>query len=82
MAQLIVRNLEDKVRDRLRARAEANGRSMEAEVREILRAAVLRSEAAAQRGLGSQMAARFGAHGLDAEIPELRDQPQAIEWDE
>ena len=37
MAQLIVRNLDDEIVARLRLRAAANGRSTEAEHREILR---------------------------------------------
>lgn len=41
MAQLLVRNLEDQVVRRLRARAAANGRSAEEEHREILRSALL-----------------------------------------
>ena len=40
MAQLIVRNLEEEVRSKLRERAQQHGRSMEEEVREILRSAV------------------------------------------
>jgi plasmid stability protein len=40
MAQLIVRNLEDTVRDKLRELAERHGRSMEEEVRDILRTTV------------------------------------------
>ncbi|MEM7303540.1 MAG: Arc family DNA-binding protein [Pseudomonadota bacterium] len=36
MATLTIRNLDDSVRDQLRVRAAKNGRSMEAEVREIL----------------------------------------------
>jgi plasmid stability protein len=40
MAQLVVRNIEDKVKQRLKRRAARNGRSMEEEVREILRAAL------------------------------------------
>ena len=40
MAQLIVRNIEEKVKRSLRQRAKANGRSMEEEVRVILRTAV------------------------------------------
>jgi Antitoxin FitA-like, ribbon-helix-helix len=39
MAALTIRNVPDDVRDKLRARAEKNGRSMEAEVRAILAAA-------------------------------------------
>ncbi len=36
MAQIIVRNLDDVVVERLKARARANDRSLEAEVRQIL----------------------------------------------
>lgn len=39
MAALTIRNVPDDVRDKLRDRAEKNGRSMEAEVRAILEAA-------------------------------------------
>jgi plasmid stability protein len=37
MAQLVVRNLEDSVKKRLQRRAAKHGRSMEEEVRDILR---------------------------------------------
>lgn len=40
MATLTIRNLPDEVRDRLRVRAAERGRSMEAEAREVLTAAV------------------------------------------
>ena len=40
MATIVVRNLPDDVRDNLRLRAQRHHRSMEAEVREILNAAV------------------------------------------
>jgi antitoxin FitA len=40
LATLTIRNLEDDVRDKLRIRAAHGGRSMEDEVRSILRAAV------------------------------------------
>ena len=36
MAQLVVRNLPDDVKERLKRRAERHGRSLEAEVRDIL----------------------------------------------
>ena len=39
MAQLVVRNLDNDVKERLRARAVRSGRSLEAEVRQILRSA-------------------------------------------
>ncbi len=50
MASITVRNLDDDVKARLRLRAAAHGRSMEAEVRIILREAVS-EEAARPRNL-------------------------------
>lgn len=38
MGQLLVRNVDDETIARVKARAAANGRSMEAELREIIRA--------------------------------------------
>lgn len=40
MGQLLVRNLPDGVKERLRVRADSHSRSLEAEAREILAAAV------------------------------------------
>ena len=40
MATLTIRNLPDEVRDRLRVRAAQNGRSMEAEARDVLSKAI------------------------------------------
>lgn len=71
MAQLVVRNLDDDVKARLRQRARRHGRSTEAEVREILRNAV-REEARAPRPLGQRLRALFKNIGLDADIPEWR----------
>ena len=44
MATVSIRDLDDGVRDRLRIRAARNGRSMEAEMRAILTAAVAEPE--------------------------------------
>jgi plasmid stability protein len=71
MAQILVRNLEDEVKTRLRARARRHGRSTEEEVREILRNAV-RDESASAQPLGSRLRERFAALGLEEELPELR----------
>jgi plasmid stability protein len=40
MASLLIRGLDDKLKRQLRSRAADNGRSMEAEVRQILRVAL------------------------------------------
>jgi plasmid stability protein len=71
MAQLVVRGVEDDVKARLRRRAKRNGRSMEEEVRHILRNAV-KQEACDRRGLGSRIAARFAKIGLTRDLPEVR----------
>lgn len=74
MAQLVVRNLDDDVKAKLRQRARRRGRSVEAEVRDILADAV-KGEHAAAPPLGSRLAARFARVGLTQAIPELRGQP-------
>jgi plasmid stability protein len=71
MAQLVVRKIENGVKARLQRRAKRNGRSMEEEVRDILRNAVVQEEVPAA-GLGSEISALFAKVGLDSEIPELR----------
>jgi len=73
VAQFIVRNLEDDVRDKLRDLARSHGQSMEEMVREILRGAVMKNKGR-KLGLGSQIAQRFSENGLDEGIPELRGQ--------
>ena len=82
MAQLIVRNLEEDVKLQLQRRAVRNGRSMEEEVRDILRN-VLRAESRPAPPLGSRLAARFTGLGLEREIPELRgNEARAATFDE
>jgi plasmid stability protein len=70
MAQLVVRNLDDEVKLRLQRRASRHGRSMEEEVRDILRDA-LKEDDSAGRGLGTEIASLFTKTGLRADIPEL-----------
>jgi antitoxin FitA len=69
MAQFVVRQLEDGVKARLKQRAERHGRSMEEEVREILRNAA-KEENTPIAKLGSRIAARFRKVGLSATLPE------------
>lgn len=73
MAQLVVRNLEESVKSRLRRRAARRGRSMEEEVRDILRDAVKEEETSAG-GLGTAISSRFRKLGYKFRIPELRGQ--------
>lgn len=71
MAQFVVRNIEDGVKTRLQRRARRNGRSMEEEVRDILRNAVNEQELPTG-GLGTEISALFAKTNLDSDIPELR----------
>jgi plasmid stability protein len=72
MAQLLVRNLENAVKARLQRRARRNGRSMEEEVRDILRAAVHKDERTPTSGLGTRLAALFPKSGPDFVIEEFK----------
>jgi antitoxin FitA len=81
MAQLVVRNLEDEVKTRLKERAFQNGNSLEKEVRDILRDAV--RDRSRQRKLGTEIAALFKDIGFEAEIEELHGYPvQPAKFDE
>lgn len=74
MAQLVVRNLDSSVKTKLQRRAKRHGRSMEEEVREILREATKTEGASQKGGLGTEIAALFRGIGLKPgeEIKELR----------
>jgi len=63
MAQLVVRDLESDVKARLKSRAARHGRSLEAEVRDILRDAV-KDDDAKIGGLGTRAASRFARFHL------------------
>jgi plasmid stability protein len=73
MAQLVVRNLDEDVKERLRQRAAANGNSMEAEARLILRTALTETPCQ-EEGLGTQIARIFEGVGMNFSIPELQDE--------
>ena len=71
MAQIIVRNLADTVKRKLRRRAACHGRSMEEEVRDILRDAV-KDENKPRKGLGTEIAELFSGFELEEPIPQLK----------
>ena len=73
MAQFIVRNLEDDVKARLKRRAAHHRRSMEEEVRHILRDVVKEQNQRVAK-LGSRIAGRFAKAGLTTDLPELHGQ--------
>jgi plasmid stability protein len=72
MAQFVVRNIESGVKVRLQRRARRNGRSMEEEVRDILRSVVNEEDDGPASGLGTEISALFAKAGIDFDIPELR----------
>ena len=61
MASITIRNLDDELKRRLRMRAAENSRSMEEEVRDILRRIV--GEVLPPKDLGRTIHARFAALG-------------------
>jgi len=81
MASITIRNLDDKVKTRLRVRASANGRSMEQEARLILASAVDRESTPVER-LGTAIHELFKPFGgVELELPtrELMREPQCFE---
>ena len=75
MATLTIRDLDEELRASLRVRAARHGRSMEAEVREILRDALTRPPAADQ--LGTRIRQRFATiDGADLEMSARTDRPR------
>lgn len=71
MAQFVVRNLEEDVAKKLKQRAKRHARSMEDEVRHILRTAVQERPERARK-LGTRIARRFRGSGLTSDLPEWR----------
>ncbi len=63
MASIVIRNIEDSLKERLRIRAAKNGRSMEEEARTILREAIPKSEPATN--LADLAQELFGDQGIE-----------------
>jgi plasmid stability protein len=81
MATLTIRNLDENVKRKLQIRAAINGRSMEAEARAILTAAVEDDpeEAVHRKGLGTAIHKRFAPlGGVELEIPPRRKSHRPI----
>jgi antitoxin FitA len=81
VAQLVVRHLEDDVAERLKKRAKRHARSMEDEVRHILRNAVQDASNPVAK-LGTRISRRFHRIGLTDALPELRGRATAAAFDE
>ena len=71
MASLLIRNVDDALRDRLKARATANRRSLEEEARETLRLAIARDACAPPTESLVEIATRiFGPErGFELDLP-------------
>ncbi|MDP3978590.1 MAG: plasmid stabilization protein [Pseudomonas sp.] len=81
MASITIRNLDDDLKARLRIEAASHGRSMEEEVRVIIRRAM--AQADSRSGVGSRIHARFAQQGgVDLEVPARTDKPRAADFAE
>jgi plasmid stability protein len=70
VATLTIRNVDAAVKERLRVRAARHGRSMEAEVRSILSAAVAADRDQPEPNLAEAIRRRFAPlGGVDLELP-------------
>lgn len=76
MAQLVVRKLESTLVDRLRARAAKHGRSMEAEHREILKAAL---DGSARRPSLKDWLRRMPNAGRDQDFARASSPPRRVD---
>ncbi|WP_062385103.1 FitA-like ribbon-helix-helix domain-containing protein [Demequina iriomotensis] len=77
MASIIVRGLDESVKAQLAAQAQAHGRSMEAEVRDILTRAARRPHI----GLALMEAARHADLAADLPVPARSDVARAVEFE-
>lgn len=80
MATLTIRNIDDDLKATLRVRAALHGRSMEEEVRSILRQSLAKPASAG--GLGQRLASRFRATATELPIPSRPLPRPAPTWDE
>ena len=70
MSSITIRNLDPDLKQRLRVRAAEHGRSMEAEARRILQAALKATERPPTQNLYDRIRARFDPlGGVDLELP-------------
>lgn len=79
LSAMSIRNLDERVKERLRVRAARHGRSMEAEARAILTDAV--SEPGEAGGLARAILDRFGElGGVELDLPPRQAQVRAAEF--
>lgn len=79
MSTITVRNIDDELKAKLRIRAAEHGRSMEAEVRDILRSVLERP--GSEKGLGTWMRDHFAEiGGVELEIPERSERARYVDF--
>lgn len=86
MSTMTIRNIDDELKSRLRIRAAENGHSMEAEVRDILSAALNQEQdevrAIPEKGLGTwihELFAEIG--GVELDIPKRTESPRYVDFE-
>ena len=81
MSTMTIRKIDDDLKARLRVRAAENGRSMEAEVREILKSTLDRPEP--EKGLGTWIHEHFAEiGGVELDIPKRDSLPRYVDFEE
>lgn len=79
MPSVLIRNVDTALHARLKARAAAHHRSLDEEVREMLRAAVARPDVPARENLAVLAQRLFGPeHGAELDIPPRGASPQNV----
>lgn len=76
MASLLIRNLDDGLKSRLRVRAAEHGRSMEEEARTILRSALSGSGDGRPVSLAQLARDIFGPEGVEIDVPPREPSPE------
>ena len=76
MSSIIVRGLDESVKDRLAAQAKEHGRSMEAEVRDIL----TRASSRPHIGIALMHVARDAGGAEELRIPERSDAARSVDF--
>ncbi len=87
MSTMTIRNIDDDLKSRLRVRAAENGRSMEAEVRQILKTALDRDQAenrpVPEKGLGTWIHEHFAEiGGVELNIPKRTKLARYVDFSE